>query len=455
MLGQLFFEMNDWASFMGWLIVILLTSYFIRLTKREDPLYAYYLPHLFWKLILGISFGLVYILYYEGGDTIAYWAGAKTLNNLFWESPSAYFTELWRDTTDSGTPSYYTKTTGYPPGWIYREGASFFVSKLASILSFFSFGSYLTLNLYFIVISTWINWRFFIFIQKRLTKTPTRNVAIAILFIPTVGFWCSGIIKDTVVLCAILPLITVLFKLFSNNKEWNYKSFIVFIVSSYIVYATRSFMLISVYVPFMILFAFRYNSKRSFLIRLITRFFGISFSLAFVLVYINYSGFLDEISADNLLKTAQVIQQDFTSNKIYEGLTYDIGITDYSYLGMLKVLPTCVMFTLFRPFLWEFQGPLMLLNGIENFILLIMTLIALNNFRIRLLYKKFDALHEIFIFSLVFMLILGFFVGFTSGIYGVLARLKAPVLPFFLLFLFSQSERLVIDKKRHAKTNNN
>jgi hypothetical protein len=37
--------------------------------------------------------------------------------------------------------------------------------------------------------------------------------------------------------------------------------------------------------------------------------------------------------------------------------------------------------------------------------------------------------------SLVFSLILGFFAGYTSGLFGVLVRFKAPLLPFLYLVL--------------------
>ena len=37
--------------------------------------------------------------------------------------------------------------------------------------------------------------------------------------------------------------------------------------------------------------------------------------------------------------------------------------------------------------------------------------------------------------SIIFALILGFFAGYTSGLFGVLVRFKAPLLPFLYLVL--------------------
>jgi hypothetical protein len=42
---------------------------------------------------------------------------------------------------------------------------------------------------------------------------------------------------------------------------------------------------------------------------------------------------------------------------------------------------------------------------------------------------------DILTFSLYFVIIFAFITGFTSVIFGVLVRLRAPLLPFFLLLL--------------------
>lgn len=435
-----FFEISDYLATFGWLIVILLIGHLVYIRNKENPIYQFYLVHLYWKIILGFTFGFVYVLYYQGGDTVAYWAGAKALNGLFWQSPSDYFTELLADTDGMRTPGYYTNQTGRPPSWIYKESASFFVCKVASILGFFSFKSFFALNLLFSGVFSWVSWRFFRFVRSVLDM-PTRNIALAILFIPTVGFWCSGIIKDTVVLAAIFMLVLSLFIIMDGTKKTTPGIILLFLFSSWTIIETRSFILISIFIPFLLIFAFRYNKEKGVIIRLLTRFLGITISFIGIALYINYSGFLDEFSAEKLLNDAEKIQKDFVQNDAYSGAKYDLGITDYSGLSMLKVAPNAIFVTLFRPFVWEYESFLMFLNGVENFFLMVLTVFAINRYRIKLLYKRTKELHQIFIFSLIFILILGYFVGFTSGLYGVLARLKAPVLPFFLLLLFSQIER--------------
>ena len=52
--------------------------------------------------------------------------------------------------------------------------------------------------------------------------------------------------------------------------------------------------------------------------------------------------------------------------------------------------------------------------------------------------------NELLMASLVFALILGFFAGYTSGLFGVLVRFKAPLLPFlYLVLMYKKQEKLV------------
>ena len=43
--------------------------------------------------------------------------------------------------------------------------------------------------------------------------------------------------------------------------------------------------------------------------------------------------------------------------------------------------------------------------------------------------------HEFLIFCFIFVLIIAFMTGMTSILYGVLVRLRAPLLPFFVILL--------------------
>jgi uncharacterized membrane protein YfcA len=102
---------------------------------------------------------------------------------------------------------------------------------------------------------------------------------------------------------------------------------------------------------------------------------------------------------------------------------------------------------IYRPFPWEALSPGLILNGIESVILFYLTFVFLFNNR----GKRIGRIREsdILTFSLYFVIIFAFMTGFTSVIFGVLVRLRAPLLPFFMMLLTVEPEE---DKKEERTT---
>jgi hypothetical protein len=138
--------------------------------------------------------------------------------------------------------------------------------------------------------------------------------------------------------------------------------------------------------------------------------------------------------ADEYIQEAAVINKDMTTNKTYGSNRYDLGITDYSPVGMALAFPNAVIAGIYRPFIWEALNVSLILNGIESLVLFYFT------FRFFFNNKIFERIrrirnHEFLIYAFSFALILAYFAGFTSILFGVLVRFKAPVLPFLVLIL--------------------
>lgn len=435
---QSFFSVFDIAVFISYLMIAVIGAHIIRARNKDNPLFTYYLPHFYWKIFFSTAFGVTYLLYYGGGDTTAYWEGATALNRLFYHSPQAYFTELFssHDASSSYAPSYFSvASVGRPPMWIYRDPNSWFVSKVASVFSFFTFGSYLSLNLLFGLISSWISWRFFQF-AKQVTEIKTRNVALATLFIPSVGFWCGSLMKDTIVYCA--SLIGTMGFVYISQWKSNKKvvSVLLIICAAYFLLHTRSFVFLALLVGFLAVFIFKKYSGERKILNVLGRFVLVICSLGLLAWYFSNAQQLGDLSPDELLKKAEITQKDFQTNAIYTGKRYDIGNIDFTVIGLLKSAPAAIATTLFKPFIWEASNPLMLLNGLENLLFFVLFIQFVLQFRQR---KKLPLTSSnLLVFSLVFVLLMAFFIGITSGLYGVLVRMKTGMLVFLLLIFFSK-----------------
>lgn len=432
-MGFEFFGAIDIIAFFGWLIIFSAVAFFIYQNNRQKPEFKYYAPHLYFRIFMGLGFGLVYILYYERhGDTVYYWDGARKLSALLFDNPSAYFHELLSPPTAEKFPSNF-QHVGYPPHWIYREPNSWFVCKVASLLSFFTFGSYLTLNLFFCVISSWFSWRFFRYMNKIL-DIETKYLAAACLFIPSVAFWCSGIIKDTIAMIAILSLVMSFFKLIRKEYKSLFGILCQIAISTYFLFSIRPFLILATYIPLFIVMIFKWNKDKPFIIKNMTRTFGIGIAAVAVALYFRSENALGEYSASAVFKTAEIIQTDLINNQGYTGKRYNLGLTEFSGANIIRAIPAAINVSLFRPYIWEADSAFMLLNGFENLIILYLTVRIIWTSRkdgtLKLMLKN-----DFFLFALLFVLLLGFFVGLTSGLFGTLVRLKTPIMPFFIILV--------------------
>ena len=95
---------------------------------------------------------------------------------------------------------YFNEGTGYPI--YFRDAQTFFVVRIASFFVILGAGSFIVSTMLFAYASyagIWKLYQLFVMEFPELKK----QMAIAILFIPSVFFWGSGIMKDTITLSAI------------------------------------------------------------------------------------------------------------------------------------------------------------------------------------------------------------------------------------------------------------
>jgi uncharacterized membrane protein YfcA len=164
--------------------------------------------------------------------------------------------------------------------------------------------------------------------------------------------------------------------------------------------------------------------------------------MAFVSVYFGAD------SAQKYLTEAEVTQKDFQNNPIYTGKKYDLGVVEFTPVGMLKTMPLAVFTGIYRPFPWEALSPGLILNALECVVLCYLTFVFLIDRRS----KRIDRIRntDILTYAVYFVFLMAFMTGFTSVIFGVLVRLRAPLLPFFIMLLTVQP----IDEKSTSDVEN-
>jgi hypothetical protein len=412
------------------LIVLTLLVVWIRNRNKDKSYYRYILPGFLFKVTFVLANCIFYIIVYKGGgDSIAFWDGSVKLNNLFWDNPLGYFEELWRSDEQRTLYKNFNMRTGYPPANIYSEIESFFVSKVASIFTFITFNGYLLMSLVFTFFSTLSTMQLFKLVRGYSLHSE-RYIALALFFIPSLSFWCGGISKDTLMWISVCYFIVHVHQIISVEKKARLWNWFIVLLTLYVMYRVRSFMTITVIIPLLFCYSVRITKKfgRGSLPSL-----GFK-SLVVLLGIVGVFYFLQTSIANEYLEEAAVINKDMTYNKTYGTNRYNLGITEYSPFGFLKAAPASVIAGIFRPFIWESLNLSLILNGIESSVLLFFTFRLFTGGRLLRTITAIQS-NEFLLFAFFFALILAFFAGFTSILFGVLVRFKAPVLPFLVLIL--------------------
>lgn len=411
---------------------------------NRNPSYKYFLSGLFVKILGGIALALIYTLYYKGGDTIGYYESALVLEKLrkinFWR----YLEIMSSDKNLTlQTYSYFTSATGWP--LYFFDPQAFAIVRITSIVNLFCFDSYLITSVIFSAISFSGVWRLFLLFTE-LYRENTKQLAISILFVPSVLFWGSGVLKDNVTLMAVCWFTYSFYNVFIKRNNIISNTFYM-IFFAWLIIIIKPYIFIALVPGSLIWFSFDRirvitNPIVKFLITPvifaaigIIGYFGLS-SLS--------SSFGDYSSLDKIVDKAIVTQQDLKKD-YYEGNSFDIGEFDGSFGSIIRKAPIATFAGLFYPQLWQSRNIVMLVAAVENTIILIVFIVFLFRVGFKEAYKQVRG-QPLLIFSLVFAISFAFSVGLSTSNFGALVRYKIPAVPFFfsaILILYQNNKKKV------------
>ena len=439
-----FFDMWEWMALPLYMFVVFILAFMhLKRKAKENPLYKYYTWGLFAHIGGAIFFGLIYEYYYLAGDTFGYFLGAVNMDKLLLHNPVGWLKN------EFGSPSYanysfFDKETGFPLPYMYFDPRTFMVMRFINLLMLPAFNSYLlatVLFAWFCYIGIWKMFMVFVHYYPKLTK----QLAFGILFFPSVLFWASGILKDTITLSCTAWIIYCIHNIFILRKKWLFYLFIllcnfylVLVIKPYIIFALLPGSLMWIFSDK--IYKIKNAAGRILIVPLI-----ILFCLgAGYFVLSNLGSYLGKFSIDNVTTTAAVTQNDL-KQAYYQGHSFDIGLEDHSLSGMLKKSPEGLVAGIYRPFIWETGNFVMLLSGIENTFLLMLTIFMLFRTNIFTILNRLFA-EPILFFAITYSVFFAASVGLTTANFGAMARFKTAYIPFFVIAIF------ILLNKRASKT---
>ncbi|MCX8492212.1 MAG: hypothetical protein ORN54_14205 [Cyclobacteriaceae bacterium] len=433
-------ELRDFIVTPIVIILVFAGAYLIRPRVTDSLTRRYFLPALAVKALGAVALGFIYQFYYSGGDTYNFHThGSRHIWEAFMDSPEKGFGLIF----SSGVHGEYYEYSSRIP--FFTDPSTFFIIRLAAIFDLFTFSSYSATAICFAVLSFIGMWMFFLTFYRKYPQAHWQ-LALATFFIPSVFFWGSGVLKDSVTLACLGIATYQFYKVFFEQKI-TLTNFLLLIMALYGIFSVKKFIL-QAYLPAVIvwIFAEKFHHIQSLVLKMML----IPFTTILVIVSAYYTivkvGEDDaRYSISNISKTAKVTAYDirYWSGRD-AGSGYELGELDGTIGSLVRLAPQAINVSLFRPYIWEVRNPLMLLSAFESLALLLFTIYTI-------LIKRGTILKALtnssVIFCLIFSISFAFAVGVSTFNFGTLARYKIPLLPFFLVALILILDYSKSDKK--------
>lgn len=394
-------------------------------------MYKWYTTGLMLKCFGAIAVCLIYQFYYTAGDTISYYTNARTMTRLLQKDPAVFYDMMIGNLTWENF-SVFDANTGYCD--FYHDKQAMVVVRLIVPLVLVTFQSFVASA----ILLAWICysgvWKLFLLFNEEFPAIQ-KQLAISILFIPSVVFWGSGLLKDTITLSAV-GWYAYAFYFFFVRKQYRFKLIAYIFIASFLLILIKPYILIA-FLPGSIIWLSneRLVNVKSKLTRILATPFILLISIwlgFFILVQLGDS--LGAYAIDKVLVKALESNLD-QKREAYGGNSFDIGEFEPTAVGALSKAHLAIAATLFRPTLLDARNPVMILSAIENAYILLLTVFLLIKLKF---FGFFTLLGEkpLLLFSVIFSLFFAFSVGLATSNFGSLVRLKIPCIPFFVSSLF-------------------
>ena len=375
--------------------------------------------------------------YNMGGDTNAYYHDILIYLNLFFQEPLTAIKII-------SSLGHVDSAAGYDAIWkSYFALASreFIVIQFGFIAGLIGLGSYFGTTVVFSLISFIGLWKLFLVFRRNYPLLENK-MAFATLFIPSVVFWGSGILKDSLTIGMVGFLIYAVEQYFFRGRK-GLKVLITIFLSASLIFYAKPYILVALLPAVVVWTVYGYKDKiRIAVLRMLFVPFliaGVLFS-AYGLLKLT-STYVPKYALENLLESAQSMQdwhyrEGYNSTEQHgRGSSYSLGAYEANLNGVLSKFFPAVNVTLFRPYPWEAKNAGMLVAGIESFAILCVTIYLVLGIGVIKFLKLLNS-DAFLLMCVIFSIIFAFAVGFSSYNFGALVRYKIPCIPFFIAGLF-------------------
>ncbi len=376
------------------------------------------------KVIVSIFLTLIYTNYYTNRDTadiFKYFDDSMIMFDAIKSNPMDYFKMLLGIDYNYAyfTTNYYQFMNHWTrPYSIDLISDSHIIIRFNAFVRLFSFGHFQVHNVFINFISL-VGLTALFKAFKPFLLTKEKALFYVIFLVPSILFWGSGLLKESIIF---LGLGLLVYNLFKITTQFKITPILLMSLGVLLIMYTKFYILIALSVPILgYLINHFFKTKRPL--------YGYVISIGVFLVAISIAPLINE----RLDFVAQIVNKQASFSRfVLEVPTNSSLLIPALSDGMSLIIniPNALLNTLIRPYLWECNSLFVWLSAIENIVIIIITII------VTALRKKTSAQQKnILFFNALFVFSLFSLIGLTTPVFGAIIRYKIPGLILLLISL--------------------
>ncbi len=382
-------------------------------------------PRVFWlgfffKISMGAALGLVYLYYYSANDTWLFFKDANLLAAL----GKSDFKDYLRFLAIGEAPDYWVNHLSN------SQDRSLFLIKIMSAFSWMDGNNYWISATYFSLISFLAAWYLFSVITQYF-ENSWLAASLSFLFFPSVAFWSSGLIKETLALAS-MYIISGLFLKLINNKKSIWSEWLCAICGFWVAWSLKYYWaaLFGAVIFTYLLVHFFTNKillvKQHKIVVWIITFISLSALVTFLHPNFHLTRFLTVLITNH---------NDFVNLSDENGLIHFYQF-QANWGSVIINAPWALLSGLLRPFIWEARGLTVCLAALENIVISILLITALSRI------NRVNSYRLLLLSIVTYIILLCVFLALSTPNLGSLSRYRVGFLPF-LIFLITYRNPLI------------
>lgn len=417
------------------LLPVYLYIFYIIVRKRatrltDTELRKFFLTAFWLRMVGSVLYSMMVQYYYGYGDSFIFYTGNNFLREQILQDAAniKYFFQP----AEEVKKLYDFEVADINYAGYFGTASNLLVMKISAIVSFLAFNKFLVISVFFGLFSFAGQWKLFEVFNHINKGRHQKLMAWAVLYSPSIWFWGSGLMKESICLGGTGFIVHFVYKFFVK-KKFLLKELLALIILIYVVGTIKNYIITILAISFAFIIFFR----------LISSFKNVVIKLLILIIFI-FTGILAAYFSD-FTKQIQILAEESkmqidTFQKTYQATgdegkgTLTAKEIDGSIGGLILRSPFAIFTCLFRPFFWESRKIVILFTSFESMLLLFSTLFLMYKMKF---FGFFIAIfnNRFLLFAFITSILFALIIGFTTFNFGTIVRYKIMLLPFYYFML--------------------